>query len=375
MYERDITVLLKKWRDKKEIVILYGARQTGKTTLIKEILKEREDVLILNCEIPLIADTLESKDLSQIKALFEEKKIIAFDEAQKIADVGSILKLINDEIPQYKLLATGSSSFELAGKLSEPLTGRNVKFKLYPLSLNEIKRKKGWLWVRENLNQLIIYGTYPGLIDLGIKEKERKLTELASDYLYKDVFMHENIRNSTVIRNLLKALALQVGAQVSSHELAGLVGVSRATVERYLDLLEKNFVLYSLHSFSGNLRNEIKKSKKYFFYDTGIRNALLGDFRPMTYRVDNGALWENFCVSQRIIMSETFRPNSQYYFWRTYDKAEIDLVEEFNGEVMAFEFKLKQKRNYRFPASFVEKYRPLKTSIISQDSLHKLLEW
>ncbi len=375
MYERDTTIQLGEWLDRKEIVILYGARQTGKTTLIKEMLKERDDALVLNCEMPLIADTLESNDLSQIIALFEGKKIIAFDEAQKIKNIGSVLKIIYDEFPQYKLFATGSSSFELAGKLSEPLTGRNVKFKLFPLSLNEIKKEKGWLWVRENLNQLIVYGTYPGLIDLNIKEREKKLIELATDYLYKDVFMYENVRNPAVIRNLLKALALQVGSQVSSHELAGLLGVSRTTVERYLDLLEKSFVIYNLPSFNRNLRNEIKKSRKYLFFDTGIRNALLGDFRPMTDRVDNGALWENFCISQRIFMSEISQPNSHYYFWRTYDKAEIDLVEESNGELAAFEFKLKQKRSYRFPTSFVEKYNPLKTTIISQDNLHKLLDW
>ena len=187
--------------------------------------------------------------------------------------------------------------------------------------------------------------------------------------------MYENVRNPAVIRNLLKALALQVGSQVSSHGLAGLLRVSRTTVEKYLDLLEKSFVIYNLPSFSRNLRNEIKKSRKYFFFDTGIRNALLGDFRPMTDRVDNGALWENFCVSQRIIMSETFQHNSHYYFWRTYDKAEIDFVEEFNGEVTGFEFKLNQRRSYRFPTSFVEKYKPLKTSIITPEGLHKLLEW
>ena len=375
MITRDIEERIRDCYFQGKVIIVYGARQTGKTTLIKEMLKERDDELILNCEMPLIADTLESNDLSQIIALFEGKKIIAFDEAQKIKNIGSVLKIIYDEFPQYKLFATGSSSFELAGKLSEPLTGRNVKFKLFPLSLNEIKKEKGWLWVRENLNQLIVYGSYPGLIDLNIKEREKKLIELATDYLYKDVFMYENVRNPAVIRSLLKALALQVGSQVSSHELAGLLGVSRTTVERYLDLLEKSFVIYNLPSFNRNLRNEIKKSRKYLFFDTGIRNALLGDFRPMTDRVDNGALWENFCISQRIFMSEISQPNSHYYFWRTYDKAEIDLVEESNGELAAFEFKLKQKRSYRFPTSFVEKYNPLKTTIISQDNLHKLLDW
>ena len=374
MYPRDIALPLNYWLEKNEILILYGARQVGKTTLLGEILKEKQNTVIFNCELPAVVDVLESKDLSQIKALFEDNIIIALDEAQKITNIGSILKLIYDELPQYKLIATGSSSFELANRISEPLTGRNIKFRLYTLSLNEIKQRRNWLWVKENLNSLIIYGTYPGIIDLSGSDKQIKLSELASDYLFRDVLMHENIKNPALIRKLLKALALQTGSQVSFNELSGLLGVSRATIEKYTDLLEKNFVIFSLPSYSSNLRNEIKKSRKFFFYDTGIRNAMIGDFKPLGNRVDAGALWENFCISQRIIFNNVAKPNANTYFWRTYDGAEIDLVEEHNGSLSVFEFKMKLKGKIRIPDSFVTKYSPEKISIIRHSNLFELLE-
>jgi len=374
MYPRDITGSINYWLDKQETLILYGARQVGKTTLIRKILQEKQNAIILNCELPMISEVLESKDLSQIRAIFGDNKIIALDEAQKISKIGSILKIIYDELPQYKVIATGSSSFELANRISEPLTGRNIKFRLYPLSLNEIKQKRSWLWIKENFNNLVVYGTYPGIIDLSVADKQVKLSELASDYLYKDVLIHENIKNPALIRKLLKTLALQTGSQVSFNELSGLLGVSRATVEKYIDLLEKNFVIFNLPSFSSNLRNEIKKSRKYFFYDTGIRNALMGDFNPLVSRTDAGALWENFCVSERIIFNSTARLNTTTYFWRTYDGAEIDLVEEYNGNLYVFEFKMKQKRKQKIPESFVTKYAPKDTRIISPSNLHELIE-
>jgi predicted AAA+ superfamily ATPase len=275
-------------------------------------------------------------------------------------------------MPQYKIIATGSSSFDLANKVSEPLTGRNIKFRLYPLSLNEIKQKHSWFWIKENLNNLIVYGTYPGIIDLSVPDKQAKLYELASDYLFKDILMHENIKNPALIRKLLKALALQTGSQVSFNELSGLLGVSRATVEKYTDLLEKNFVIYSLPAYSHNLRNEIKKSRKFFFYDTGIRNALIGDFKPLANRVDAGGLWENFCISQKIILNNVKKSNANYYFWRTYDGAEIDLIEEYNGDLSVFEFKMKHKGRNRFPDSFMTKYKPKNIKIISPSNLFEL---
>ena len=374
MYPRDLAIPINYWLEKNEIIILYGARQVGKTTLLRELLKKKKKAIIFNCELPIVVEVLESKDLSQIRALFEENSIVALDEAQKILDIGSILKLIHDELSEYKIIATGSSSFDLANKISEPLTGRNIKFRLYPLSLNEIKQKQSWYWINENLNNILIYGTYPGIIDLSTADMQVKLSELASDYLFKDVLMHENIKNPTLIRKLLKALALQTGSQVSFNELSGLLGVSRATVGKYVNLLEKNFVIYCLPAYSSNLRNEIKKSKKFYFYDTGIRNALTGDFTPLVNRVDAGALWKNFCISQRIMLNNVKRPNTNYYFWRTYDGAEIDLIEEYNGSLSVFEFKMKLKYKSRIPDSFVTKYDPEKANIISPSNLFELFE-
>ena len=274
-------------------------------------------------------------------------------------------------MPEYKIIATGSSSFDLANKIIEPLTGRNIKFKLYPLSVNEIKQKNTWLWVMENLNNLLVFGSYPGIIDLNISDKQIKLPELASDYLFKDVLIHENIKNPALIRKLLKALALQIGSQVSTNELSNMLGVTRQTIEKYIYLLEKCFVIFSLPSFSSNLRNEMKKSRKFYFYDNGIRNAIINDFSLLQNRTDIGALWENYCISERIKIN---KPNTNVYFWRTYDGAEIDLIEEHNGKLTAFEFKWKKKRKIKIPESFSEKYGLNDLIIVTPTNLQDLLK-
>jgi predicted AAA+ superfamily ATPase len=374
MYPRDLQEQLSKWLERKEIIILYGARQVGKTTLITEMLKDRQDAIIYNCERPDVKEILENKNLPEIHLLFENKKIVALDEAQKVADIGTILKLIyDDDTFDQKLIATGSSSFELADKITEPLTGRNVKFRLHPLSIDEIKKKNGWLWIIENLGQLMVYGTYPGIIDLPVSLKSIKLMELSSDYLFRDVLAFDNIRNPSLLRKLLKSLALQLGSQVSNNELAGMLGVSSVTIEKYLDLLEKCFVIFSLSSFSGNLRNEIRKSRKYYFYDLGIRNALISALGSIENRSDIGALWENYCITERLKFNEIHHPGASLYFWRTYDGAEIDLIEDYNGELTAFEFKWQQRKRYSFPVSFINEYNPVRSTFVTKDDLHKLV--
>ncbi len=375
MYLRLLIKNIQTWLDKREILILYGARQVGKTTLLKTILEKKEGALILNCELPVVANVLESKDISSIKTLFGRNRIIGLDEAQKIMDIGSILKIIYDEMPEYKIIATGSSSFDLANRIAEPLTGRNIKFRLYPLSLKETEEKNNWLWNLTNLNKMLVFGTYPGIIDLDAEYQEIKLSELSGDYLFKDILVYEQVKNPAIIRKLLRALALQAGSQVSVNELSNLLGINRQTIEKYLDLLEKSFVIFSLQSFSSNLRNEIKKSRKYYFYDNGIMNALTGNFNPVENRQDIGILWENFCLSERIKINSYSNHNSNMYFWRTYDGAEIDLVEEYAGKINAFEFKWKQKRELKVPASFNEKYKPAKYSIVTPANLHQLISF
>ncbi len=359
--------------NKPEILIIYGARQVGKTTLLNELIRLHPETVLLNCELLQVAEILERKDLASIRSLFGSYRIICLDEAQKVAEIGSVLKLVYDELPMYKIIATGSSSFELSNKIVEPLTGRNIKFRLFPLSLDEMKKKNGWLWILNELNQMLVFGTYPGIIDLVMPDKQVKLNELSSDYLYQDILVYENIRHPSKLRSLLKALALQVGSQVSVNELAGLVGITRPMVEKYLDLLEKTFVIFRLPSFSKNMRNEIRKSHKFYFYDNGILNALTGNFSMVTSRTDAGLLWENFCISERVKWHSYHQPEkANLYFWRTYDGAEIDLIEEVDGKLKAFEFKWSLRRKAKIPHSFSSTYNVDNLEVVSPNTLHLL---
>ena len=373
MYYRDILKEIGQQLKRPEIILLFGARQTGKSTLLELLSKEHGDLKILDCEQPVVYDALHETNIPKIKALFDEKEIVAFDEAQTIPEIGKILKLLyDDKKDKTQLIATGSSSFELSNKTGEPLTGRNISFKLFPLSIHEISARKGWQYFLENLEEYLLYGSYPGVVDLNVKEKRAKLLSLSNDYLFKDIFKFEQLRNPGILRKLLKAIALQVGNLVSYQELATLTGISKQTVVRYLDLLEKSFIIFRLGSFSGNLRNELKKRQKYFFYDTGIRNAILNNFAGMTDRSDAGAIWENFCVSEIIKANSNNRLFSNFYFWRTYDGAEIDLVEERDGEIIAWEFKWSQRRKPKMPANFSDKYNVIDYRIISPGNLYLL---
>lgn len=371
MYVREVIDNIRKWIDAKEIIVLFGARQVGKSTILEMLKEKYSDMIILNCENPVISDVLQKKDLLAISSLFDGNKIIALDEAQEIPEIGKILKLLYDEkrITQ-KIIATGSSSFELANKTGEPLTGRNIKFKVYPLSISEIAAQKGWLSVLEHRNDLMIYGSYPGVIDLPQNEKRRKLLELTGDYLFKDIYKFEQLRNPGILRKLLKAVALQVGNLVSIPELANLTGVSVITIERYLDLLEKSFVIFKIGSYSSNLRNELKKSKKYYFYDNGIRNAVLNNFSPVDERTDVGALWENFCIAEYFKVLAKKESFSNLYFWRTYDGAEIDLVEEKDGKINAFEFKWNPKKKAKIPNSFKEAYPVESYKVVNSENFN-----
>ena len=374
MYTRRAIHQISNWIGKNKVLILYGARQVGKSTLLKLLSANTDkDILILSAENPTVAEVLMSKDLSRIKFLFGSSKIVAIDEAQKISDIGSILKYIHDseEISQ-QIIATGSSSFELSNKITEPLTGRNIKFNIFPFSVSEIIDAKGSTWTIEHLEDLLIYGQYPATLDEGIEGKRAILDNLSIDYLFQDVLSLDNLLNANTIKKILKALALQLGSEVSYHEIAQLLGIAPQTVERYLDLLEKSFVITSLPSLSRNLRNELKKSKKYFFVDLGLRNAILSNYAPLANRTDVGALWENFCVMERIksLSLQSQKPN--LYFWRTYDQAEIDLIEESNGKYDIWEFKWNPKKKVRWPKSFMAAYEVGDQNVISRANFYEL---
>jgi hypothetical protein len=374
IYTRTIVKLIKKWLNAPEIIILIGARQVGKSTLMQILLQNGLKINILNCENPIVADILQSRNSNEIRSLFgEENNIVALDEAQDIPNIGKILKLIyDDKKVKHKIIATGSSSFDLSTKVGEPLTGRNLKFNLYPLSIDEIMQGKQWLEMLELLPSLLVYGAYPGIIDLPVDEKTKKLLTLSSDYLFKDIYKFEQVRNPEILRKLVKALAMQIGNLVSVNELANLCSTSTITIERYLDLLEKSFVIFKLGSFSKNLRNELKKSRKYYFYDLGIRNAVLNNFVRLEQRTDIGALWENFCIVEYMKTLEYAGQSSNLYFWRTYDGAEIDLIEEREGKLYTFEFKWNEKKNASLPKSFSDKYTVEEFTAINRRNFNKL---
>lgn len=356
------------------MIILYGARQVGKSTILSMLQKTTEKFKILNCENNAVANALSENNTDRIKLLFGDAKVVALDEAQKIENIGAVLKFIHDsETINCKIIATGSSSFNLSNKISEPLTGRNVKIHVYPYSLEELFTNKSGLWVLENLESLLVYGSYPEVFNISLDRRANFLQNLAGDYLYQDILQQERLKNSRDLQKLLRALALQIGSEVSYNELGNLLGLSSKTVERYIDLLQKNFILIQLDSFSRNLRNELKKSKKVYFVDLGIRNALLSNFNQLDVRTDVGALWENFCVIERYKANSIKERFRNMYFWRTYDQAEIDLIEEYDGALDIYEFKYRKTKKIKFPASFINNYKVRNTSIISSGNFEKLI--
>jgi predicted AAA+ superfamily ATPase len=339
------------------IVILYGARQTGKTTLSRDVLSQFSDnTLYINADEIKYHEALSSRDLHTLKLLTEGYDIVFIDEAQRIPDIGINLKIIYDQTPGIRLLVTGSSALDLAGKIREPLTGRTSSYRLYPISLAELRGEMNVFELQSRLEEFMLYGMYPGLLTLDSAErKEKYLMELASSYLYRDVLELSYIKHPSKIIQLLKLLAMQVGSEVSLNELGRSLGLSHDTVVSYIDLLEQSFILFSLGGFSRNLRKEVSKRNKYYFWDTGIRNSLLNNFSPLNIRTDAGSLWENFIIAERLKFLSNKQQNISPYFWRTYTGAEIDYIEERQGEIYAYEIKL-NKEARKAPQTWVENY-------------------
>jgi uncharacterized protein len=341
----------------KKIVIIYGPRQVGKTTLAKEILKEHGgNVLEINADRSIFTEVLSSRSLSKLRNLVADFDLVFIDEAQRIPDIGINLKILHDEMPQVKILITGSSSLELANQVKESLTGRTLTHRLYPISVHELAKTTHEMELKERIEEYLLYGMYPEVLSLnGALRKQRHLIEIASSYLYKDVLELSSIRHSDKLVKLLKLMALQSGSEVSMHELGKSLGMNHETVAHYIDLLEKGFVLFHLPAFSRNPRKEITKMQKYYFYDTGIRNALIGNFQPLSLRADMGSLWETFLISERLKRNSYLQQFSSHYFWRTYSGIEIDYVEENQGTLTAFEIKWKPKK-VAAPNTWLELY-------------------
>ena len=359
---------------KGKAIIVVGPRQTGKTTLLKQIEAEiKEESIWLDCDEPDIRDKLTNVTSTELKNLIGNKKYVFIDEAQRVEDIGITLKLITDNISEVQLLVSGSSALEISGKINETLTGRKFEFKLYPFSVSELKKYHGQLDENRLIETRMVYGYYPDVINNAGNE-EIILRELVDSYLYKDILLFKEIRKPHILPKLLKLLALQIGNEVSTNELAKNLQIDRETVDRYLDLLEKSFIIFRLGSFSRNLRTELNKSKKIYFVDLGIRNALISNYNSFDLRTDRGALWENFLISEKLKHNSYNDIFCNSYFWRTHQQQEIDYIEEKNGKLYAWEYKLDSKNASKIPLTFQNAYPDSVSHIIDRQSFWSLFD-
>lgn len=356
-------------------IIIYGARQIGKTTMSRQIIGElKYKTLSINADQEKYTDIMSSRDLEKMKSLVSGYELLFIDEAQKIPDIGINLKILADEMPKLKIIATGSSSFDLANKISEPLTGRTWSFTLYSLSIMELADHYTDFELDGLLENLLVYGSYPEVFTtINLNEKGNLLKEIGRSYLYKDALDLLTVKQAKKVKDLLKLIAFQIGSEVSILELANSLNLSRETVEKYIDLLEKSFVIFRLGGFSRNLRKEVTKMDKIYFYDLGIRNMLIDNFKPLKDRNDVGQLWENFLMIERIKVLAYENISASPYFWRTYSGAELDYIEEREGKLFGYEFKLGNKKS-RIPKTWLETYPNSSYEIINRDNWKNFLK-
>jgi hypothetical protein len=353
-------------------IIVYGARQVGKTTLIKQIEgKHKKESIYLNCDEPDIRDSLTDVTSSELKVLIGGKKLIFLDEAQRVKNIGLTIKLLVDNFSNIQIIATGSSSFDLSNEIVEPLTGRKYEFYLYPFSLAEIEQIYSKREINRILDTRIIYGMYPDIV-LKQDEAEEIIKDLRKSYLFQDLLQYQQIKNPEILEKLLQALALQIGSEVSYNELASLVRINKDTVSSYIQLLEKGFIIFRLRPFSRNLRKELAKKRKIYFYDMGIRNALINNLNPLDLRQDVGNLWENFVIAERAKFNSNHSRSINNYFWRTYQQQEIDYLEEVDGKLSGYEIKW-QKKKWHKPKAFIEAYPKADLSLINKDNYGNFL--
>jgi uncharacterized protein len=353
-------------------LVIYGARQVGKTTLVKQILQGYSGrSLYLNADLPEVRDALSNKNTLELKGYLGNVRLVAIDEAQRIENIGLTIKILVDTYPEIQLIATGSSSFELANKINEPLTGRAYEFTLYPLSFLELKAAYPET-PQAIVNRILRIGSYPGVWSEGDNEAACTLAKLADGYLYKDILEFEQLKKAPLLTQLLRALALQLGSEVSYSELANLLNTNVRTIERYIFLLEQVFIIYRLPALKRNPRREIGKLRKIYFYDLGLRNALIQNHNPTDIRQDAGALWENFCIIERLRHKAYQQSASNYYFWRSASGSEVDLVEERNGSFNAFEFKWGSKIS-QMPKGFSSLYPSSRFHLINPSNFQSAL--
>lgn len=373
MIERQQQQSIEKLLGSRKAIIILGARQVGKSTLLNQLFDQREGVMWLNGDDWDVRQLLADMTSTRIKALIGANHWVVIDEAQRIPDIGLRLKLITDQVPGVQVVATGSSSFQLASQVNEPLTGRKREFHIFPLTYQEMTAHTNLLEEHRMIPHRMVYGYYPEVVT-SPGEEQTVLRELSNSYLYKDILSLDSISKPNKLTMLLQALARQIGEQVSYNEVGQLIGLSPKTVERYIDVLEKSFIIFRLGSFSRNLRNELKASRKIYFWDLGIRNAVIANFQQVENRLDTGALWENFVIAERMKMLNTQERFCNSWFWRTQQQQEIDLVEEENGALRAFEFKWNPKKGKaNIPASFAKAYPHATYTIVTPDNVDDFL--
>lgn len=358
---------------KGKVIVIYGARQVGKTTLVKEIAGEYGDFVYLSCDEPNVRDRLTNKTSAELKSFIGNPSLVVIDEAQRVSNIGITLKLLVDTYPHIQVIATGSSSFDLANKIREPLTGRAYTFHLYPFSFAELES----VWPRPTadalLEERIIYGMYPAIATTDRAAAGEELKAITSDYLYRDLLAYEGIRKPELLEKLLRLLAVQVGSLVSFVELSNTLDVSKQTVENYIRILEQAFIIFPVTPFTRNARSELTKKRKIYFSDTGVRNALLQNFNPLANRTDAGALFENFVIAERIKVLSNAGRDASFHFWRTHDGQEVDLVEREGTRTRAFEVKLYEPKRYAAPPKWSALSPEIPVELITRENIFEKL--
>lgn len=373
MVTREIQNLIEAKMFAGKIIVIYGARQVGKTTLIQKIGEKYSDKNIyLNCDEHDIRELLADATSTRLKNLVGQKTLVLIDEAQRVKNIGLTLKLFADQLKDIQVIATGSSAFELSNEINEPLTGRKYEYTLYPFSMRELSNEFGWLETNRLLEERILYGMYPEIV-LNPGDKKNLLKEITRSYLFKDLLSYQGIRKPEILEKLLIALAAQIGSEVSFNELAGTIGIDKDTISKYLDVLEKAFVIFRLLPFSRNIRTEITKMRKIYFYDTGIRNALLSNFNSLATRNDKGALWENFLISEKLKMNSIRNDISKTFFWRTSQQQEIDYIEESESGLYVYEFSWNINKKKKIPLTFQRTYNIKESDIINSNNYSSFL--